>query len=253
MRKHIISLLTLLIISFSLSAQDRYELQFDTLTVKKGYIFQNNHTLYMAYQFIYPTNDTTPIAKIKSQIIRDFFSDEEETDLIPLDIAQKQYEKGIIDDVMSNEPIEKATYSLGQISEEQYSAVRIVNNKVLVFMVQNYWHRGWLPHGGAMSFLTNYDLSTGSNITLDNLFNAEYKIQLLALVNKSLREQYNIPNDFAEVDWLPENFMILPKGLKFYFNEYEIAPYSYGRIDATIKYSEFKHLLKSQATSYFHE
>lgn len=227
-------------------AQENYEWQFDTITVKHGYEFKNNQRLYLSYQFIYPTNETFPIERIKEQVIREFFEyEEKDTVLNLLDVAKKGFETGIKDEVSEYIEIEKGSYTSRNYNE-RYSAIRIVNNKVLVYMIQDYWYAGG-SHGLEPSSATNYDLQTGNKITIDDLFTEQSKTKILELIKREI--DITPQSDIS----VTENFMMLPKGIKFCFNPYQIASYSEGRIDATLKYSEFKHLLKPDAVHYFHE
>jgi len=251
MKQLLLLILTLLTLTYSVFAQEQSQIQFDTITVKNGYKFKNNYELYLAYQCIYPINDTAPINKIRLKIIRNFFCYGDTLNL-SLNDARHHYEKDIINEIANYPRIDTATAWNGHNSDELYSAIRIVNKKVLTFIRKSYWNRGHTAHGGIKVVSTNFDLLTGDIIAIDDLFAENSKPAVLKIMRKNLAEQ-NIPAGSVNSASLTDNFMILPKGLKFFFDEYEIAPYSYGRIEAIIKYSEFAHLLKPSARQYFYE
>ncbi len=251
-----VPLLYFAFISVTLHAQEPI---FDTLTVKHGYKFQNNHSLYLAYQFIYPSGNTAPIRRIREQITNDFFSytdavtkvldnhsspsDRQDDSHRALNLIARQYEDAIIEEIATQLKVEDNGFT-GKNYDEKYSAVSTVNNKVFVYMMQGYWYRGGL-HGLETTTTTNYDLQTGDKITIDDLFPEESQSVMLELVKQEIDESL-----WPKV-MLTDNFMILPKGIRFRFNPYEIASYGDGRIDATVKYTDFRHLLKPTAIRYF--
>ncbi len=240
--KHLL-LLCFSFLSFSLYGQ---ELQLDTLTVKKGYEFENNHRLYLAYQFICPTGKTVPLTKIREQVIADFFSSKNNASA-PLSATKKAYEQAIINEVAGQSDAEKGNLTSNNYNE-QHSAIRVVNKKVLVYMIQYYWYRGG-THGVEPCAITNYNLQTGSKITVDDLFSEDSKPAILEKVKQKAVEVLGYEPDSEP--WLTDNFMLLPRGIQFRFNPYQIASYGKGRIDITLSYSEFHHLLKPQSTQYF--
>lgn len=132
--KHLL-LLYFSFMAITLSAQESSEIQFDTLTVKNGYRFENNHRLYLAYQFIYPLNSTISIDKVKEHVIREFFGYEKENNTSNLlDASKEFYEKRIINEVLDQLKVDEDDYT-GKNYDEQYSAIRIINNNVLVYMI----------------------------------------------------------------------------------------------------------------------
>lgn len=242
MNRYIFLILFFLLIPLALPAQRRYEIELDTIFVRNGFQFRNGHRLYFAYEFIYPTDETVPLTKIRTQIIKSFFECEN-MEFVTLETAETNLRKEIIDDISAYDTLEEDSH-IGRHYDERYSAIRIVNSEVLVYMIQYYWYRGG-NHGLEPCSIENYDLQTGEKITIDDLFPEKFKSNMLELMNKQ------ITTPLISETWLTDNFMILPKGIKFKFNSNQIGSYSDGQIDATIKFSEFKHLLKPDAIRYF--
>jgi hypothetical protein len=108
-------------------------------------------------------------------------------------------------------------------------------------------------HGSSLTFFINWNTKAKKSITLDDLFNANYKQPLTAIAEKIFRKDENLKdssslardyffkgNQFA----LNNNFVITPIGIRFLYNQYEIKPYAAGITDLFIPYSQIKKLLK---------
>ena len=224
------------------NVQAKSVIQFDTISARCGFQFENGHSLRWAYGFIYPIGESVQETKIREQLIKTFF-EYEGTESVSVEVAESHLKKTIVNEILSQIPMEKdGLFSYNY--DKRYSATRIVNNKVLVYAIQSYWYRGG-AHGLEGCDIENYDLQTGKKIMVDDLFSKSNQPAILELI-----KPYCLYENEA---WVSENFMILPKEIKFWFNPYQVAAYSDGRIGATVKFSEFKHLLKPSAQQYFYE
>ncbi len=223
-------------------AQNRHTISLDTLTVEKyGQTFKNGAVVDFVYQFVYPTNDTPAIRRIREQMIQSFFNVESS---MPLEQAQRHFEKKEMSEntYMGDSPCWNTTYS----------GVRISNNKVLSFFIQEYYYGGG-PHSYESSQCQCYDLQTGNRITLQDLF---YVIQtdvpddneLLDLINVQLYSRYNLRAHF-----IPQNFVLLPQGILFIYDLYDIGSYADGIQRVTLPLSKIRHLLKPIALTYFEQ
>ncbi len=102
-------------------------------------------------------------------------------------------------------------------------------------------------------YYKNYNLNTGKEIELNELFNNDYKSELDRIGEKMFRKAYNIkPNEsFEKAGYfigkegfhLNNNFSIAKGGLLFRFEEYEIGPYVFGAPTVFIPYSKIKDLI----------
>jgi hypothetical protein len=101
-------------------------------------------------------------------------------------------------------------------------------------------------HPVTHSRTVTYDLETGSDVTLDQLFlpNSNY-LDLIANYCKGELSKRNI--DFAEfsngAQALPENYTnwnVTQDGLLITFDEYQVAAYAAGAQQVTVPYSELK-------------
>lgn len=107
-------------------------------------------------------------------------------------------------------------------------------------------------HGIYGLFYSNYDVNTGREFVLEDVFS-----DTLALDQK-ITEQFigqkeldaNIPLSqqgyFIDDNLLPltNNFALLPDGVIFYYNVYEIAPYSDGPSYVKVPYGKLEDILK---------
>ncbi|QKJ29697.1 DUF3298 domain-containing protein [Mucilaginibacter mali] len=80
------------------------------------------------------------------------------------------------------------------------------------------------------------DHTTGLNKVAESIFRKDAKLGPRAPLTN-----YNFDNgEFA----LNNNFEITEKGLRFYYNSYEIQAYAYGPTELLVPYSSIKHLLR---------
>lgn len=175
-----------------------------------------------------------------------------ETDAVmSLDDAQKHYVRNIDNDLKG-----ESQFIYNNYYDIKNSSVRIINNKVLDFIVDdNGYHGG--AHGWHNPSYYCYDLAIGAQITIDTLFNKGSQAKLISML-KARPDDYDDERDYKFKDVNKErnithldNFILLPKGIIFVYTEYEIGMYAEGQFKYTVKYSEIKHLLKPSAQQYF--
>ena len=227
-------------------AQNSSVISFDTLTVEKyGQTFKNGVILDFAYQFVYPTNDTPAIKRIREQMIQSFFNVESP---MPLEQAQRYFEKKAFEN--EKEASEEFAHHASPFWNTTYSGTKISNNKVLSFFIQQYYYGGG-PHSFHYSQCQCYDLRTENRITLQDLFlvietDDPLDNELLCLINDQLYTQYNFGAHF-----IPHSFSLLPQGIMFIYDLYDIACYADGVQRVTLPLSKIRHLLKPTALTYF--
>lgn len=96
----------------------------------------------------------------------------------------------------------------------------------------------------------NFNVQTGKEINLDELFISGYSPALDQIAEKEFRKQYGDddwwffkPGEFS----LTDNYNITPGGLLFRFNPYEIGPYAAGAPQIFLSYKSIRHLLKENS------
>lgn len=130
-------------------------------------------------------------------------------------------------------------YEWGQVKSHDFrtSTIRDNHNKVLVYCIAGSYSNG-IAHPRYYNTCVNYDLQSGNQIALADLFDEANLKRLDAIVNEVLKSQDNYTVGTIE------NFIMLPKGIQFVYNEYIAGPYSAGTVRATIP-------LKDSALTYF--
>ena len=106
-----------------------------------------------------------------------------------------------------------------------------------------------------MSTFLNMDLRTLSPIRLEDIFVGEYQEaltdllwnQLMADNKATTRQEVEEMGYTSTGDLEPtENFYLSEKGITFYYNIYEIAPYVMGPVEITLPYEIMSHLLSDE-------
>jgi hypothetical protein len=107
-------------------------------------------------------------------------------------------------------------------------------------------------HGMYSQAFLNIDLDIMQSLALSDILLAGYEAELNVTGEKIFRQVKEL-NRNANLEksgyWfergfaLNDNFLITEKGLLFYFNAYDIAPYALGATEILIPYSEIKNLI----------
>lgn len=108
------------------------------------------------------------------------------------------------------------------------------------------------PHGMYTTEFTNLNLSTLQPILLDELFVEDYQETLTELLwyQLALDNGVETRDELEEMGYATtgelaptENFYISEDGITFYYNVYEIAPYSMGPTQITLSYDMLEYIL----------
>ena len=107
-------------------------------------------------------------------------------------------------------------------------------------------------HGNSYVKYINIDFENVNQLKLDNLLVKGYEAKLNELIDKKFREVKGLqPTDDLEKEGglfenkitFNDNFAVTKNGLLFYYNNYEIAPYSAGPTELLITYDELGNLI----------
>lgn len=93
-----------------------------------------------------------------------------------------------------------------------------------------------------------FDINENKILKIDDLFSEEDLAMLSAKIESKLRLQYKLDTEkaltefgfFSDSIQPSQNFYLHPGGIGFYYNVYEIAPYSNGTTDIFISWSEIE-------------
>lgn len=109
-------------------------------------------------------------------------------------------------------------------------------------------------HPNQFVMLRNFDPYTGDSLGLAMIFSPENLKELTRLGEKYFRKDQKLKQGVSYDDagywfkddqfFLTTNFAFTREGLLFYYNEYEIAPYSMGAIYFVVPYSIIMHLFE---------
>jgi hypothetical protein len=109
-------------------------------------------------------------------------------------------------------------------------------------------------HPNQFVMLRNFNPYTGDSLGLGMIFNPKNLEELSRLGEKYFREDQKLKHDESFEDagywfkdnqfFLTDNFAFTHEGLLFYYNEYEVAPYSLGAIYFVVPYSIIMHLFE---------
>lgn len=114
-------------------------------------------------------------------------------------------------------------------------------------------------HGNHVQIITNVDISTNKKIELSDLFSSKNLDKLNKLAENQFRKNENITQSTPlDKDYFFENgifainnnFGFKKSKLVFYFNEYEIKPYSKGPTILEIPYSDIINILTPLGLNY---
>lgn len=133
------------------------------------------------------------------------------------------------------------------------TSVRFYEGDLLTYCVFYDEYTGG-AHGIYMTTFLNMDLTLMRPIRLDDLFVGSYQKPLTDLIWNQLmadrqvktREELEDLGYGSTGDIEPtENFYLDKQGITFYYNVYEITPYSTGPVSVSIAYDAMEHLLGS--------
>lgn len=138
--------------------------------------------------------------------------------------------------------------------KEIESHVQSCNSLILTYRIDYNEYTGG-AHGIYMSTFLNLDLKTLSPVRLDDLFEGDCKEALTDLLWKQLMADNNVATrqeledmGYATTGDLEpvENFYPDPKGITFYYNVYEIAPFVMGPTKITLPYEDIAPLMNDE-------
>jgi hypothetical protein len=139
-----------------------------------------------------------------------------------------------------------------QWSLERIGEVMLNKNNVFSVEFSEYSYLGGAHPNTYVSFV-NFDLRSGEEIKLNNLFkdNSENELNKIAETEFRLLKELGKNEDLAQAGYwfeenkfkLNDNFLITDSSLIFYYNNYEITAYAFGPTELVIPYTEINHLI----------
>ena len=139
---------------------------------------------------------------------------------------------------------------------DNYEAQVEVTNHGQIGNIASLEHWAYLYEGGAHGWsgsdFLNFDLRTGTQLSMDDLFTDQKT--LLDIAEKAFRDSRELPENGSLNEqggfWFDEDRFRLPetvgigiKGLLIIYNPYDIASYADGSIEFTIPLEQIEHLI----------
>ena len=137
---------------------------------------------------------------------------------------------------------------------EKSIRVDVINNEkgLLCLQVDTYAKTGRRPGSKVVKYLV-FDVSQNKVVHISDIIPLEQQKKLNVLLQEKIRTHYHIKAEKSLTDMgffqdsitATHNFYIHPGGLGFYYNVYEIAPFSNGPTDLFIPWSELVGIVRS--------
>lgn len=134
----------------------------------------------------------------------------------------------------------------------------VLNQNGLIVTINSLYEYSGGVHGNFNYFCHVYDFKSGNIVVFDDIFTGDYNQVLTELINKKVRDQFEIPADesfksrgfFVDEIPLTENFALYKDYILFVYNIYEIAPFSMGSIEVEILYTDLKEYVRKDGPIY---
>lgn len=137
---------------------------------------------------------------------------------------------------------------MGYDSETNMHAV-LNNGKWLTIEISNFSYTGG-AHGNYGTYYLTIDVKNQKRLTLEDVFKPGYESVLIPLLEKKVREHFEMESDTPLEEFLfenkisvTENFGLVEDGILFDYPPYEIASYAAGEISFLINYEELSDIL----------
>jgi hypothetical protein len=223
---------------------------FDSLAVEKHIYAANDSSkpfMKLTLHFIYPVAYTNDSALIRIQrLFAEAFAGKEYAGRSPKG-AFEALDKKISDDALAL--ASELRDDLNDFAEYYWTVKTIVSGSfgnILTVQTTEETYTGG-AHGSYRISFYNIDLKENKLLTEDNLFKAGSTAQLTALIMEALQNEYGDKLDnmlFDKNDVRPNgNFYINKDKIVYVYNQYEIAPYAVGVIEAPIPMEKAKELM----------
>ncbi len=162
------------------------------------------------------------------------------------EIAVKEYREFGIESYEENPDFSMTTLNWEQ---ESYT-IPVYNEQNLLSIEQNWYNYMGGVHGDYGKKYQVINLKTGQKIKLANLFSDGSQEELTELIKRKIlenRQATSLEEEGYYADKIKptENFYLTKKGIGFYYNSYEIAPYVKGGNEVFLRFSECKGFMKT--------
>lgn len=277
MKKQYVSLLMILVSasSFLFSCHSKMnkntgELTFDSIQVNKtAHLFNDTAkpACNLTINFAFPVKSTDPVLKdsLEAHFISACFGEkymgEKTADVVKL--VSDSYVNDYLRDLepmyaedAKNKENNGAIGGWYSYYKNIESHVQLYTKSLLVYRIDYNEYTGG-AHGIYTTNYLNVDLKQKRILHLDDIFAGDYKEALTDLIWNQLMADNKVTTHEALEDLgygstgdiaPTENFYLSPTEITFYYNVYDITPYSMGPVKVTIPFTMLEHLLGENLT-----
>ncbi|HTX87826.1 MAG TPA: RsiV family protein [Bacteroidales bacterium] len=153
----------------------------------------------------------------------------------------------------NNEALYHQIPDAGSLNWEMLKFMHILHNRdyVLCFYILEYAFTGG-AHGLESTDFYVINLMTGKKLELSDLFREGSDSTLTVLLTGKVKQAYcrNHEAKLTDAGFFTDevkpcgNFFVTDNGIGFHYNQYDLAPHSFGAIEAFLDFSEIRGLLK---------
>lgn len=151
----------------------------------------------------------------------------------------KEYIDFIGDEMTRSLPNDMLSLSSGGLVQEYQSKYSVIytDDKYISFRAEEYSYTGG-AHGSNKITVGTIDRKTGRRLRLKDFVPADKLFVLTKILHEKVVKKLG-GKDKLQGEVLPiENFCIVKGGLKFVYNEYEVACYAAGAVEVVVSFAE---------------
>lgn len=204
---------------------------------------------------VVPSESSNPVFSdtLKKKMMALYASRDASTDdpQVLLNILQQSFFTGYLAD---NLELVKQMPNVGTLNWDLYKLMHIVYNDkgLLSLYIDSYAFTGGAHGLGAQDY-TIYNTKTGKQVSPPDIFIKDFESALTGILTQKLKQVEKLkPTDklTEKADYFVDeiipnsNFYITGNGIGFFYNHYEIAPYSHGFTDIFLTFDELQPVLK---------
>lgn len=195
----------------------------------------------ISLQYPYPNDTTKDAKKAKATFLTNVFG-QEYAQFSP-EAAVKNYIDNNINQYKS-EVESQATKNPKKIKSEVWMNYQTMISTETAYNQRGIWSytcTSYVYTGGAHGLQTTtcfvYDIYENAPINLADIFSVENQPKILELIKADIKNRDNSDIYWIDQVTVSENFTVSEKGITWYYNPYEIAPYYVGITEVTLPYS----------------
>lgn len=227
----------------------------DSLIYEKEYLYNDSLTdgpkYEISFNILHPVGETSLDASIDSVLTKFLFS----KNGVSMETAMHEYSDSLISSFKDEiaefyDPLDEFSSRYQYSLEMKGSLVQGTKEGIAGYCMEYYTYLGG-AHGSYIVLYQNIDASNGRLLRASDVFDLSKTDEILALIVNQLLADNNCANreeliEKTDILMLGEpyisdaNFLILEDGVRFLYNQYEIACYAAGTIQTTVPFDKIQ-------------